>query len=270
MAAAPHRGQIWMLCQCTSRKAKYRMTRSGILAIAFGATFAVGSAQAETQTEPPERTVWDHNGSIMYLIADGASREIHYQKPRPGMVDAGAHSGSLLFRGRVENGQYLGTAYIFNPQCGPISFEVKGASLDGDERIVLTGQAPRVGRDCRAYGSFTSNLEFRRAKADEAEPAPQAIASKPEVKPDVSVTKGAEVLSAPPGQRLSKNETPSPAQESSGTLLGSRPASSTTPLMPNNTQETKALDKYLWGGAFTIMAVWLLLKLFGKSLIRLK
>src|SRR5262249_60541264 len=72
------------------------------------------------------------------------------------------------FRGEINNGQYLGTAYIFNLHCGPIPFEVKGPILDDDERIVLTGQAPRVGQNCRAYESYTSNLEFRRLKPIEA------------------------------------------------------------------------------------------------------
>ena len=72
-------------------------TRPGIAAIALAATAAVGSAQTQIQTESSERTVWDHNGSVMYLVANGASREFHYQKPRPGMLDAGVRPGSLLF-----------------------------------------------------------------------------------------------------------------------------------------------------------------------------
>src|SRR6266480_4171068 len=119
--------------------------RFGIPAIALAATIAVASAQAQTQTASPEPTVWDHNGSVMYLVANGSSREIYYQMPRTGMLEAGARSGSLLFRGEVNDGQYLGTAYIFNAHCGPIPFEVKGSILN-DEQIVLTGQAPRVGR----------------------------------------------------------------------------------------------------------------------------
>lgn len=253
------------------------MTRSGSAAITFAAILAVGSAQAQTQTEPPQRTVWDHNGSIMYLIAAGASREIYYQNPRPGMLDAGAHPGSLLFRGHVDGGQYAGTAYIFNPHCGPIAFAVKGASFDGDERIVLTGQAPRVGRDCRAYGYSRSSLEFRRAKADKANPQeaataalPQPVAAKPTPKPELSGTDGAEVPTAPPGHRRTKAETPSIIEESSATIMDSRPASSTAEPIANEGKVTKAVDKYLWGGAFTIMAVWLLIKLFGKTLIRMK
>jgi hypothetical protein len=147
-------------------------------AIALGATFTVTlqdgikecctSAHAQTQTASPEPTTWDHNGSVMYLVENGSSREFRYQKPRPGMLEAGARPGSLLFRGQVDNGQYAGTAYIFNPHCGAVSFQVKGSVLDNGERIMLTGQAPHVGRNCRTYGSYTNDLEFRRLKPTEA------------------------------------------------------------------------------------------------------
>ena len=87
-----------------------------VAAIALVATSAVASAQAQTQTASAEPTIWDHNGSVMYLVANGQSREFHYQKPRAGMLDVGARPGSLLFRGEIDNGQYSGTAYIFSPQ----------------------------------------------------------------------------------------------------------------------------------------------------------
>jgi hypothetical protein len=125
------------------------------------------SAQAQTQSTSPEPTIWDHNGSVMYLVANGQSREFYYQKPREGMLDAGAHPGSLLFRGEIDNGKYSGTAYIFNGRCGQIPFQVEGSILDNDERIMLTGQAPRVARNCRAGESYTSNLEFRLLKQNE-------------------------------------------------------------------------------------------------------
>jgi len=44
----------------------------GVPAIALAATIAVASAQAQTQTASPEPTVWDHNGSVMYLVANGS------------------------------------------------------------------------------------------------------------------------------------------------------------------------------------------------------
>jgi hypothetical protein len=245
-----------------------------IAAIALAAAVAVGGAQAQIQTElPPGRTVWDHNGSVVYLVANGASREFYYQKPRPGMLDVGARPGSLLFRGQVNSGQYLGTAYIFNGHCGPIPFEVKGPSLDGDERIVLTGQVPRVGRNCRTDGSHTSTLEFRRAKLDEANRSqeeltaalPPPIAPDPELKADVSPTQGGEVPSQP-------NETPSTPELSSPGLVNATGASTSTDQIPvpNEAQSAKDPNNYLWGVAFIVMIVWLLIKLFGKTLIRVK
>ena len=114
-----------------------------VAAVALISTGAVASAQAQTQTASAEPTIWDHNGSVVYLVANGQSREFHYQKPRAGMLEVGARPGSLLFRGEIDNGQYSGTAYIFSPHCGQIPFQVKGPVLDNDERITLSGRAPR-------------------------------------------------------------------------------------------------------------------------------
>jgi hypothetical protein len=80
-------------------------------------------AHAQTQAASPEPTLWDHNGSVMSLVAKGSSREFYYQKPRPGMLEAGAKPGSLLFRGEVSNGQYSGMAFIFNPLAGRFRFK---------------------------------------------------------------------------------------------------------------------------------------------------
>ena len=251
-----------------------------VQAIAISATIAVARAQPQTQTTLPEPTVWDHNGSVLYLVAKDSSREIHYQKPRSGMLEAGARPGSLLFRGEIKNGQYLGTAYIFNTHCGPIPFEVTGPILDDDDRIVLTGEAPRVRRNCRTYGSYTSTLEFRRAKLDETDHSKQAltgapslvIASKPELKTDVSPHELGEVPSPPTAQLSTKDETPPTAKLSSPGLVdstGSR-ISRGQLSVPNEAQQENLLNRYLSGAGFIVMVVWLLIKLFGKSLIGMK
>ena len=138
-------------------------------------------AQPQDASPPAERTLWDHNGSIMYLIAIGSSRELHYQKPRPGMLEAGAHPDDVLFKGEINDGQISGTAYIFNAQCGQVPFHVKGPFLDNGGRIVLTGQAPRMARNCQTFGDHTSTLEFRLLKTSEvARPSP-ATAQAPNV-----------------------------------------------------------------------------------------
>jgi hypothetical protein len=184
----------------------------GVAAIAFVATVTAlnvikeccTSAQAETQSASPEPTFWDHNGSVIYLVANGSSREFYYQKPRAGMLEVGARPGSLLFRGEIDNGQYSGTAYIFNPHCGQIPFQVKGPALANDERIVLTGQAPRVGQNCRTHESSTTNLEFRQLKPNpnEAAHSQEQFTAAPEPimeesKPKVPSTDGGELPSVP-------------------------------------------------------------------------
>lgn len=114
------------------------------------------SPNATATTAQP--TLWDHNGSVMYLVANGSSRE---------MLEAGARPDAVLFKGQVVNGQLSGTAYLFNARCGQVPFEVKGPIPDNNERVVLTGQAPRLGRDCQAYGYYASALEFRLLKGSE-------------------------------------------------------------------------------------------------------
>jgi hypothetical protein len=54
----------------------------------------------------------------MYLIAIGSSRELHYQKPRPGMLEAGAHPDDVLFKGEINDGQISGTAYTSKRNAG--------------------------------------------------------------------------------------------------------------------------------------------------------
>jgi hypothetical protein len=157
-------------------------------------------ANAQTQITSPEPAIWDHNGSVMYLVESGSSREFHYQKPRPGMLEAGARPGSLLFRGQVDNGQYSGTAYLFNPHCGAIPFQVKGPILDNDERIMLTGQVPQVGRHCRTHGSYTSNLEFRRLKptdVSQSQEAPEATQALGVEQPKADTPSGIEAENSP-------------------------------------------------------------------------
>jgi S1-C subfamily serine protease len=108
----------------------------------------------------PKTSYWDHNGSIVYLIADGVSRQFYYHEPRPGMLQAGASPGALLFSGRSIQGGYVGTAYIFSRTCGPTPYQVSGPILDDYHTVVLRGQAPRIDADCRVQGYFTDTLKF--------------------------------------------------------------------------------------------------------------
>src|SRR5262249_5227615 len=112
----------------------------------------------------------------------------------------------FIFRGEIDNGQYSGTAYIFSSHCGPVPFQVKGPILDNDERIMLTGQAPRLGRNCRASESYTSNLEFRRLKPNDGAQSPEqftgvAAPRVEESKPEVPSTASGGRANAPTAQQ---------------------------------------------------------------------
>jgi hypothetical protein len=233
------------------------------------------SAHAQTQAGSDEPTIWDHNGSVMYLVAKGSAREFYYQKPRAGMLDAGVRPGSLLFRGQVNSGQYLGTAYIFNFHCGPIPFEVKGPVLD-DEHIVLTGQAPRVGRECRATGFHSSSLEFKRLKQNEVAQSQElsSAAQVPlagELKAEAASRRGAESAGVSKDQFSVISETPAATKNASASGADYKVPGLPT-VRSTVTNETSAgivQDKYLWGAAFVAMIVWLLIFSFGKILLRL-
>lgn len=119
--------------------------------------FAIPASSIAQQSAP---SLWEHNGSTVYLVANGQTREFYYQEPRPGMTDVGARQGSLLFTGISSNGGYQGTAYIYRGACGRFPYRVSGPILDNYERVVVRGQAPRVGPDCRIRGYFDDTLEF--------------------------------------------------------------------------------------------------------------
>jgi hypothetical protein len=188
-----------------------------------------------------ERTFWDHNGSVMYLVANGSSRELYYQKPRAGMLEVGVRSDSLLFRGEIKDEQFSGTAYIFNAQCGQVPFEVKGSILDNGARIVLTGQAPRVGRNCLASGHYISTLEFKLLRSTEvAQPlqpsttAPVEVEQRrPEVlSTDVGEAKSGAASAAPPmTAQAPVIDAPKPEVHSSE--LGGQKQASDAPVQPS-------------------------------------
>ena len=127
---------------------------------------------ASTSLSAAATSLWDHNGSVVYLVANGNQRELRYLEPRQGMLQAGAHAGSVLFSGRSVQGRYFGTAYVFNRQCGPTPYEVSGPILNDDRSVILTGLVPRLGADCRVYGYLEDRLEFTYLRSETFAPQP--------------------------------------------------------------------------------------------------
>lgn len=108
----------------------------------------------------PKRSYWAHNGSTIYLVVSGSSRELYYDKPHAGLNTVGVQPGSLLFRGVYSTGNYAGTAFRFNKQCGPLPYQVSGPVTNDFETITLYGQAPVVDASCRITKYVADKLEF--------------------------------------------------------------------------------------------------------------
>jgi len=61
-----------------------------------------------------------------------------------------------------------GIAYLFNRRCGQIAYNVSGPILDNSERVLLQGNAPRVGANCQILGYFADTLEFKLVNSPDA------------------------------------------------------------------------------------------------------
>jgi hypothetical protein len=121
------------------------------------------------------------------------------------MLEAGAHPDDVLFKSDISDGQLTGTAYIFNAQCGQAPFHVKGSVLDNGGKIVLTGLAPRIGRNCQSYGEYTSTLEFKLLKTAEVTQPSSMAAPNEEQTREQSASDAAE-------PNLSNNSSAQPVQ----------------------------------------------------------
>ncbi len=122
---------------------------------------------AQSNAPPPAtlnnsgRSLWTHNGSLVYLTAEGDTRRFYYKQPREGMRAVGARPGTILFEGRRDGTSYAGTAYIFTTQCGAIPYQVRGVVSHDERQVTLRGAAPsQVEGGCRVLGYRDDVLVF--------------------------------------------------------------------------------------------------------------
>lgn len=117
---------------------------------------------------------WDHNGSLMRLVAQGSDRWISYEAPRQGMIDQGVVSGTLFFNGRRVGNSYTGTARVFSRNCpDPMTFPIGGTVLN-EQTIVLEGLRP-VFSNCRPTGQMKNErlvFTYVAAQPQQQPPAP--------------------------------------------------------------------------------------------------
>lgn len=103
---------------------------------------------------------WNHNGSKVALSASGNSRVFYYEEPRPGMKAVGVRRGTLLFKGRIEGMRYIGEAYVFSSQCGPMAYPVEGEVSQDWRTVVMRGRTPRRSQDCSSVTWRDDELTF--------------------------------------------------------------------------------------------------------------
>ena len=117
---------------------------------------------------------WDHNGSLMRLVARGSDRWLSYEAPRQGMVDQGVQPGTLFFNGRRAGNSYHGTARVFSRNCAePMTFPISGTVFN-EQTIVLEGLRP-VFSNCRPTGQMKNErLVFTYISAQPQQQPPAA------------------------------------------------------------------------------------------------
>jgi hypothetical protein len=148
-------------------------------------------------------SLWEHNGSVMRLVADGNTRLFYYEQPRPTMVATGVRQGTLYFNGRRQGNSYIGTARVFSSKCdAAMEFAISGTVVS-EHLVILEGDRPSF-KNCRATGE-TRHERLVFTFLSEV-PAPDYVAPKPvpllpppviaEVEPDPPVPV-VEVVAAP-------------------------------------------------------------------------
>ncbi len=109
-----------------------------------------------------KRSYWDHNNSLMYLVADGAVRRFRYENPRREISDRGVRQGTLLFDGVKQGNYYVGQARRFRAGCPAISYPVSGPISDDSRTVTLYGKFRRLDEYCRQVGDLVDDvLMFR-------------------------------------------------------------------------------------------------------------
>ncbi len=111
-------------------------------------------------------SVWNHNGSQMRLLASGATRRFAYERPRRGLESAGVNLCDVVFEGEKQGNEYVGTAYVFSSDCGPIGYPVSGPVSSGGSTVTLYGKAPRRRDDCSISGYRNDKLVFKYLRSD--------------------------------------------------------------------------------------------------------
>lgn len=128
-----------------------------LLGTLAGVVLCVDAAGAQTQPS----SLWQHNGSVVGLVASGNKRIFRYHEPKAELRERGVKRGTLLMEVTRTGDDLEGKAFVFSTRCGPRPYEVSGTVADDGKSIKLTGQAPTsFDEDCDAASFRDDVLEF--------------------------------------------------------------------------------------------------------------
>ncbi|MGC2776326.1 MAG: peptidoglycan DD-metalloendopeptidase family protein, partial [Bradyrhizobium sp.] len=116
---------------------------------------------------------WRYNGSGMKLLIRGAHRVFYYITPNPSLHDL-IKPESVLFDGERTGNDYRGTAFSFSLNCPPTAYPVEGFVDDGGRTIILNGQRPVLGPECKPVRATPDRLVFLFQREEAGAPAIQA------------------------------------------------------------------------------------------------
>jgi hypothetical protein len=120
---------------------------------------AAAAPPSNIQTSSPSR--WKLNGSIAYLVSDGALRRFYFETPLDELAAAGAKKGMVLFDGKKAGNHYSGTAYTFAARCQPVPYQVNGEVSTDEKQVTLHGAAPEINSSsCSVKGHHDDVLVF--------------------------------------------------------------------------------------------------------------
>ncbi len=102
-------------------------------------------------------TCWDHNGSLMRLVANDDQRAFYYEQPRSSLARVGIVPGALLFDGVKQGNRYRGTARVFSAGCAPTTYGVEGPVSVDQLTVTLRGQRV-VFRQCASTGEIRDDV----------------------------------------------------------------------------------------------------------------
>ena len=105
-------------------------------------------------------SIWNHNGSVMGLVARGKRRQFIYVKPRPSLRKWGIREGDVLFVGERRRNRYVGVAYLRRPDCPVAEFSVTGEVRNNSRTVIVRGRMPVRDGLCRVTGARNNAQRF--------------------------------------------------------------------------------------------------------------